>query len=231
LSVRLPRRVFRRTVKPPYVAARTACIGLLERRAGINTRQNLTQDQLGISAENQEAHIPSFWFALRRILPRDEVGPDDVFVDFGSGLGRIVYQAAERYPFKRVVGVELSARAHAIAQENLARTASKLRAREVALVHGDVRDFDVPDDLTVAYIGNPFSGPIFQAVVEKLVESVARASRRLRVIYLNPVEEQRLLDAGFVPVRALRGWRPGAEWSRSNATRMYEIGPRALSEE
>lgn len=227
MSLSLPRRVLRRTLKPPYVAARRALITLLEHRAGIHTRQNLTQDELGISAENQEAHIPSFWFALRRILPRGEVSPDDVFVDFGSGMGRIVYQAAERYPFERVVGIELSERAHAAAEENLARTAPKLRAREVELVHGDVLNFDVPDDLTVAYIGNPFSGLIFQAVVDKLVASVRRAPRRLRVIYLNPVEEQMLLDAGFVQVRALRGWRPGAEWSRSNATRMYEIGPRA----
>jgi hypothetical protein len=223
VSLSLPRRVFRKTLKPPYVATRTAFIRLLERRAGISTMQNLTQEELGISPEHQQAHIPSFWFALRRILPRSEVGPDDVFVDFGSGMGRIVYQAAERYPFKRVIGVELSERVHAIAQENLARTAPKLRAREVELVCANVLDYEIPDDVTVAYICNPFDGPIFAAVVEQLVASVRRNPRRLRLVYLNPVEERMLLDAGFVPIRSLRGLRPGAEWSRSNATRLYEL--------
>lgn len=227
MSLGLPRRVFRRTLKPPYVAARTAFIRLLERRAGIDTMGRLTQEELGISPEHQEVYAPAFWFALRRTLPRREVGPDDVFIDFGSGMGRVVYQAARRYPFKRVIGVELSERLHVVAQDNLARPAAKLRCRDVELLCGDVLEYEIPDDLTVAFFANPFSGPIFQAVVDKLMASVQRAPRRLRVIYINPVEEQMLLDAGFVQVRALRGWRPGAEWSRSNATRMYEVGPRA----
>jgi tRNA G46 methylase TrmB len=40
-------------------------------------------------------------------LPESEVGHDDVLLDVGSGMGRIVYQAACSYPLRRVVGVDL----------------------------------------------------------------------------------------------------------------------------
>jgi hypothetical protein len=61
-------------------------------------------------------------------------------------------------------------------------------------------------------------------VVGRLFESVDRHPRRLRIVYGNPVEEDALMRTGRVrPVRTLRGWRPGAEWARSNSFRLYEV--------
>jgi len=220
----LARRIFARMVKPAFVTLRALGVDALERRAGIRTTGRLTPEQLGFSPEHRVRYEPSHWFALARILPRREVGPDDVFVDFGSGMGRVVYQAAERYPLARVEGVELSAELSAIAQDNIDRTRHKLRCRDIRLETGDVLDYEIPDDVTIAFLANPFKGPIFQSVVDRLVASCERHPRRLRVIYLNPVEEPRLLAAGFRRVRRLPGLRPGSEWSRSNSTVMYELG-------
>lgn len=220
----LARAVFSKTLKPPYVLVRAAAVRLLERRAGIRTEGHFTPEELGFAPEHRQRYQPTHWFALRRILPPREVGPDDVFIDFGSGMGRVVYQAAAGYPFARVVGVELSERLHAIARENLERTRSRLRCPDVELVAADVLDYEIPDDVTVAFFANPFSGHVFASVVQRLVASQERRPRRLRVVYVNPVEEGMLLDAGFREVRRLRGWRPGPEWSRSNAVRLYERG-------
>jgi predicted RNA methylase len=217
--------MFNATLKPLYVSLRTAVTGLLERRAGIETGGIYRPEQLGFSPEHRVAYVPSGWMYLRRILRKRDVSSSDVFIDFGSGMGRVVYQAAARYPFARVIGVELSRELNEVARANIERARSRLRCREVELVVADVLDYDVPDDVTIAYMSNPFTGPVFQAVVDKLVTSVARNSRRVRVIYLNPVEEDRLLAAGFRIVRAPRGMRPTAEWSRQNAIRMYELGP------
>ncbi len=46
----------------------------------------------------------SGWTYLRRVLPPREVGAGDVFLDMGSGKGRVLLQAAQRYPFARVIG-------------------------------------------------------------------------------------------------------------------------------
>ncbi|HYF28390.1 MAG TPA: methyltransferase domain-containing protein [Baekduia sp.] len=220
----LARSMFERTVKPPYVLARAAAVGALERRAGISTAGHLTPEELGFDGAHRQRYQPTHWFALRRILPPREVGPQDVFVDFGSGMGRVVYQAAAGYPFARVAGVELSEQLHRIAEQNIERTRPRLRCQDVQLVCGDVLAFEIPDDLTVAFLANPFGGHIFQAVVDGLVASLVRRPRRLRVVYVNPVEEQRLLDAGWREVRRLRGLRPGREWARSNDVRLYERG-------
>ncbi len=78
----------------------------------------------------------------------------------------------------------------------------------------DVLDFDVPDDLTVAYVYNPFSGAIFEGLLQKLIESVDRAPRRLRLIYRTPLEHERVMATRrFRVERSARGFRPGREWS------------------
>jgi hypothetical protein len=218
------RSLFNATVKPIYVAARSAGIGLLERRAHIKTTGHLTPEQLGFSPEHRVRYEPAQWFALARILPRREVSSADVLVDFGSGMGRVVYQAASRYRLARVEGVELSAELTAVAIDNIKRNRGRMRCEDIRLVTADALEYKIPDDITIAFFANPFTGPIFQSVVDRLVASVERHPRRLRVIYLNPVEEQMLLDAGFRVVRRLRGLRPGRQWARSNSTVMYQLG-------
>jgi hypothetical protein len=98
--------LFRSTVRPVFVVARDELIRLVERRYGIRTSGVVPLDELGVAAPDRLNYKPAPWFALRRALPRRSVTPDDVFLDFGSGMGRLVFQAALWYPFKRVIGVE-----------------------------------------------------------------------------------------------------------------------------
>jgi hypothetical protein len=217
------RSLFDRTLKPPYVFVRDRFATALDRRAGIHTEGHFTPEELGFSGRHRVRYKPSNWFALRRVLPPRRVSSEDVFIDFGSGMGRIVYQAASGYPFRRVIGVELSERMHAIAVENIERTRHRLRCADVELVCSDALEYEIPEDVSVVYLGNPFSGPVFATVLERLLATVERNPRRLRIVYFNPVEERRLLDAGFRVTKAIRGLRPGAEWSRSNSTRLYEL--------
>ncbi len=217
------RAVFNRTVKPPYLAARALVDRTLESRAGIQTAGRISLEELGLPSMHRVHYEPSRWLALRRILSVRDVGTDDVFIDFGSGMGRIVYQAAARYPFRRVIGVEISERLHAVAVDNIARNRHRLRCTDVQLVCSDAVEYEIPDDVSVVYMANPFSGPIFSSVLDRLLASVRCNPRLLRLIYTNPVEEAMVLAAGFHRTKTLRGMRPGKEWSRSNSTRRYEL--------
>ncbi len=218
------RTVFNRTVKPPYVLARGLVDRTLERRAGIRTSGRVSLEELGLSPTDRVHYEPAHWLALRRILSVREIDSDDVFIDLGSGMGRIVFQAAARYPFRRVIGVEISDVLHAISIDNIARNRHRLRCTDVQLVCADALDYEISDDVTVVYLGNPFLGAVFSSVLDRLVDSVRRNPRRLRLIYANPVEEEMVLAAGFRRTKTLRGMRPGKEWSRSNSTRRYEFG-------
>jgi predicted RNA methylase len=219
------RRIFISVIKPPYTLMRSSLVYLIfERRYGVTTEGVISRADLGYEGEERRRYRPAGITSLRRILRRNEVGPDDVFIDFGSGMGRVVLQAALMYPFQRVIGVELAVQLHEIAEVNIERNRDHLVARDIVLVNADVLDYEIPDDVTVAFFNNPFVGYIFQVVIDRLLASVDRNPRSLRIIYGNPVEESVLLSTGRVkPVRTLRGLRPTRQWSDSNAFRMYSV--------
>jgi len=218
------RRTFDLTVRPIYVFLRDRATALAERRYGIRTAGVVELDDLGIAGPDRSRYKPTPWRALRRGLPIASVNHEDVFLDLGSGMGRVVVQAGLHYPFRRVIGVELSSSLHAVAVENVARNQNRFRGGDVVLVNGDVTDFEIPDDITVVFLNNPFTGETFSDVATRLVASVRRSPRPLRIVYFNPVEHERLLSTGAITlVRRIRGRRPEAEWARSNSINVYRI--------
>ena len=217
--------LFTKVVKPPYVRARRALeYALFDRRFDVDTDGFVTLAELGVAEADCNDYKPAKYLSLRRILPPREVTDEDVFIDFGSGKGRVVLQAAFSYPFRRVYGVELAEELHRIALHNVEVNRDRLRCRDVRLTLSDVLDYEIPDDVTVAFFYNPFGGEVFETVIRRLLDSVDRHPRPLRVVYGNPREEEMLLRTGrFRQIRALRGWRPGRDWSRSNSYRLYAV--------
>ena len=100
---------------------------------------------------------PSPWWTLPQALRYLGVSDRDTFIDFGCGKGRVVHQAARR-PFRRVIGVEISPALAEIARANLATRRHRHRCPNVEIVVADAKEFRVPDDLTIAYFGHPFTG-------------------------------------------------------------------------
>jgi SAM-dependent methyltransferase len=174
-----------------------------------------------------DTYDPSRRMLLRAVLPRARVSPTDVFVDIGSGKGRILLEAATRYRFRRIIGVELLPALTATAARNLRTTRRRLRTPEVELVTGDAREWVPPDDLTIAYMFNPFRGEVFDTVVGNLAALVDRRGDPLLLIYANPVEHERLMESGA----AVEMPSPGGGWLRlaripARWVRVYELRPR-----
>ena len=138
----------------------------------------------------RNGYAPSPWHVLPRALRYIGVSDRDVFVDFGCGKGRVVHQAARR-PFRRVVGVEISPVLAEAARSGLAARRHRHRCRDVEIVAADVTAFRVPDDLTVAYFYSPFRGRTFESLLRRIVESIERNPRRVRLIYVSLPEETR----------------------------------------
>ncbi|MGY1624168.1 methyltransferase domain-containing protein [Geodermatophilus sp. SYSU D00965] len=219
------RVLFDRAIRPPYVWARESVTrAVFERHYQVDTAGVVNGQELGLPDPRFIRYKPSALLTLRRILPPREVSRDDVFADFGSGKGRVVLQAAMRYPFRTVYGIEFAEQLHRTAQRNVEANRDRLGDTDVRLVHADARSFDIPDDLSVAYFNNPFVGEVFTAVIDRLLASVDRCPRRMRIVYSNPVMEPALLATGRVRLqRTLRGRRPTPDWSRSASTRLYEV--------
>jgi SAM-dependent methyltransferase len=168
-------------------------------------------------------HLASDWLTLPRIFKRGEITSDDVFLDAGCGQGRMLLEAASRYPFKRVIGLEISHGLAAVAERNAALAASKLKA-PVEVFRADVTEYEIPDDVTVVFVGNPFRGDIFAGFMRQLLASLDRRPRRLRLVYNGPREERQLLESGrFERVRYGRSFLSGAERHRHIV--LYEARP------
>ncbi|PZG42315.1 hypothetical protein C1I98_19975 [Spongiactinospora gelatinilytica] len=205
---------------------RTAAKLLFEWRYGVHTSEFVHLEELGLAHRDRAYYSPANWMTLRRTLARREVGPDDVFLDLGSGMGRMVLEAAAGYRFKTVIGVELSRHLNEIARANLKSTRVRLRCGDVRLVTSDALDYAIPDDVNTVFMNNPFGGEVFSRVIDNLIESVDRRPRQVRLIYFNPVEETRLLATGrFRPVRTVARGRGKPEVFGS--TRVYLLEPRA----
>jgi hypothetical protein len=169
-------------------------------------------------------HIPSPWGVLGRILRRGEVTREDVFIDMGCGMGPVLVEAAARYDFRRVIGIDIVPEFTEVARETIARGRGRLRCQEIDVLTADVMDYDVPDDVTVVYMADPFRGHVFDAALANLIASVDRNPRRLRIIYNFPVEGGRLERTGRVSL-VRYGRRRNRPWTTTLDLAMYELDP------
>ena len=201
-------------------ARRFAADVLYERRYGVRTSGRLILDQH--DAESI-CYIAVKWRQLPRVLPPKAVTDQDVFIDLGSGMGRAVLEAAAIYPFARVVGVELYPELNDIARQNLATTKRRLRCTNVDLICADLREYELPDDVTVIFVNNSVRGSIFERMLDEFSASMKRNPRRMRFVYSNPLEEEALLATGdWRKVRSVAS--RGAKWPYG-FTCVYERTP------
>ena len=198
---------------------------IFERRMGVSTSAEIESEELGYDDEQVHAYGPAEWRTLKRALPRSEVTSQDVFVDLGCGLGRVLLMALD-YPFKRVIGVELSPQLYAAAEANVAN-ATVSRAEAIEVVLADVREYEVPDDVTFVFLYNPFSGEVFDGAMARVFASFDRAPRRLRIVYRYPLEHERLLASGRVRVVGEVKDGPLQGFPRRIGTITYEVLPAA----
>src|SRR5215470_7329568 len=107
---------------------------LYERCLGIRSSDIISLQELGLEHEQRREHYPTSVEHFRRmerfVRPRTQ---NEVFLDYGAGLGRVLVLAA-MLPFKRVIGVELSPVLAQRARENLSRCESRLRCKSVEII-------------------------------------------------------------------------------------------------
>jgi hypothetical protein len=142
-------------------------------------------------------YVPTRWRSLRATFRHWPITADDVLLDYGSGKGRTVVWAAANYRFRRIIGIELDEQLLLHAEANLARWNGRRLCDEVDLLQADATEYEVPDDVTVIFFGNPFVGAVFEKVIGKVQESLDRNPRELAVLYYHPRMHETLINAGF----------------------------------
>ena len=108
------------------------------------------------------------------------------FIDLGCGKGKPLMIAAS-YPFRRLIGVDISPACIAIARSNIDRYGpDRIDTSRVSLLAMDVEDYVFPDDPLVIYLFNPFPAKLMAQVMNNLEASLRQAPRQAVIVYLNP---------------------------------------------
>src|SRR5207248_5655427 len=105
---------------------------------------------------------------FRRIVRTSRVEPADFgFVDLGSGKGRTLLLASS-CGFSPVFGIEVDERLCRISRENVARWTARRAGILPTIIQADARDALFPPGNLFVFMFNPFTGPLFNEVAERL---------------------------------------------------------------
>ena len=121
-----------------------------------------------------------------RLMHALGIPPGQIFLDIGSGKGRVLLLALD-FGFKKLVGVDYSAELCEIARQNLNVVRRRRGFTTPVEVHCcDAAEYEFHDDETVIYLYNPFDAVVLAKVMERLCASLRRAPRKTWLIYLHP---------------------------------------------
>jgi hypothetical protein len=174
-----------------------------DERYGVETAEIVHLGELDIDSPNRDLGVryqpsdPDGFRTLMEELPIDY--GKFVFVDYGSGKGRVLLLASE-FPFKRIVGVEFAAELNEVARSNIARfPRARQRCAEIELVTADASDFEPPAEPAVLYFYNPFAEPVLARVLDRVRASVDAQPREVFLVFvgtvpLDPVAGRRDLE-------------------------------------
>jgi len=151
---------------------------------------------------------------IRAALAHVPLPPDAfTFVDLGSGKGRVLL-VASHLPFAKIVGVELSAELHQVAEENVRRYGSAdQRCKAISLHCMNAIEYAFGPEPLVLFLYNPFGESTIRRVLANLAASLRARPREAYVIYMNPRFEALLRSVPLLRSVGRGGsrWRP---WSR-----------------
>jgi SAM-dependent methyltransferase len=136
---------------------------------------------------------------LRKCLNLIGITAEMTFIDIGCGKGRALMVAAE-YPFRHMIGVELSQFILATARSNF-KILTKKNARygDVQLLHGDASDPPLGRGINVLAFFNSFTGDPVHCLIENMRQHLkAFPESEIWLICLNPVSFQAFDECGFL---------------------------------
>lgn len=170
-----------------------------ERKYGIRTTGADDLGHLekeGIDITHSTIYMPADYSLLEMLFSRISHENHKHLLDIGCGKGRTLCVAAH-FGFIKMTGVDFSGKLCIKAIENMRQTMKKQPGARCVIHNKDAASFSIPDDTDCIFLFNPFDETIMQNIVENITASLSHASRKLTVIYLNPLHKNIFQAAGF----------------------------------
>jgi len=175
---------------------------LFDRRFGTETRSlrgQLVEDAPEHSRSDGSPYEATSPGALRLIVRSVTRRPKDwVFVDIGSGKGKVLMMAAG-LGFREAFGVEHSPSLAGVAESNLhAYRQRRPAAPPIRSAAGDAATVELPAGPLFVYLFNSFGETVMRAFAANLERSLASNPRPLMLAYLNPIQAPVLDECTFL---------------------------------
>jgi SAM-dependent methyltransferase len=141
------------------------------------------------------AYVGSQPSIVRRVLSALGDISEYAFVDLGCGKGRVTTVASE-FPFRAVIGVELSAALAATARANAATTSRQFPNRpKVTIAEANVVDFLLPVGKVVFFNYHAFGAELMTKILARCEAALASGELpHMFFVYYNPVHSE-IFDA------------------------------------
>lgn len=184
-----PGKIFRRFQRTGLAATLRYALVRIE-EVTFDLRYNVKTSRGSLPKANEDQNGFGYWPALgaetRQMLNFLKIKPaEDVFLDFGSGLGRVLILAS-RYPFKRIIGVECGPELHSLAQKNVHKIIPSARCKQIDLVLQNAESYRLPNDVSIVYFNEPFGEEALLEVLNNVCSSLRENPRELTLVYRFP---------------------------------------------
>jgi SAM-dependent methyltransferase len=159
-----------------------------ELKYGVTTSKIVKREDLDISEiakEHSEEYKPTRIRHFRLLIKGLKLPEESVFVDMGSGKGRVLLMASMNN-FKRATGVEISSRLCEIARNNTIKFEKKLKRHlQIEVVNEDVLQYGIKNDENVFYFYKPFDNFVMETILERIKKSLSESPRKAWLIINN----------------------------------------------
>jgi len=158
---------------------------------GINTELIIELTSLGFEENigNRQESTPTHH--LKKILSFLSINSEDVFIDMGSGGGRVMIIAG-RLPFKKIIGVDVSEELNKICKRNIQKMKHHLKCKKFENITSNASDYQISDEATFIYFFNPFGKEVMKDVFNSIMRSISRRPRKVKIIWYNPKYDREL---------------------------------------
>jgi 16S rRNA G966 N2-methylase RsmD len=156
-------------------------------RHGTDTVVPVHHSDLAFEHRNKasaQPYMPTRGRAFRALMKSIPFPPNSVFVDYGSGKGKVLLLASS-LGFARVVGVEYSPELHEVAAANVRRYRGESKSK-VKPICCDATEYVLHDDENVFFFFNPFGLDVLRGVLQQISASLLRKPRKFWVVFAYP---------------------------------------------
>lgn len=172
-----------------------------ERKYGINSTgadELKDLDEKGIDTTHATIYMPVSYELLEDIfeqLPKERVH----FLDIGCGRGRALCVAAHK-GFMKATGIDFSRKLCDAAEKNCSITKMRFPSFQYAITNNDAFYYEIPQDVDVIFLFNPFDEVIMCGVARNVMKSLSKNKRKVHIVYVNPLHKELFIANGFTEI-------------------------------